>query len=45
MFDMFGGVEVLEVLWDCWGEWGLEGKKDNTDMPWSVKYLYLHVKR
>ena len=25
MFDMIGGVGVgLGVLWDSWGEWGLE---------------------
>ena len=24
--DMFGGYG-MGVLWDCWGEWGLEGKR------------------
>ena len=40
MIDMFGGLGVgLGVLWDCLGEWGLEGKRSNTATPYSVKYL------
>ena len=31
MFDMIGGVGVgLEVLWDSWGEWGLEGEMGDS---------------
>ena len=34
MFDMIGGVGVgLGVLWDCWGEWGLEEEMDDTGTP------------
>ena len=37
---MFGGVGVgMEVLWDCWGEWELEGTRDETATPYCVKYL------
>ena len=40
MIDMFGGVGVgLVVLWDYWGEWGLEGTRDDTATPYSEKYL------
>ena len=40
MIDMFYWIEIgLGVLWDCWGEWELEGTKDDTATPCSVKYL------
>ena len=38
--DMLGGIEVeMGVLWDCWGEWGLKGTRDDIATPYSVKYL------
>ena len=40
MIDVFGGVGVgLALLWDCWGEWGLEAARDDKITPYSVKYL------
>ena len=40
MIDMFGEVGVgMGVLWDCWGEWRLEGTRDDKITPYSVKYL------
>ena len=40
MIDMFGEVGVgMGVLWDCWGEWELEGTNDDNITPYSVKYL------
>ena len=40
MIDMFGGVGVgMGVLWDCWGEWGLEDTRADTATSCSVKYL------
>ena len=40
MIDMFGGVGAeMGMLWDWWGEWGLECTKDDKITPYSVKYL------
>ena len=40
MIDMFGEVGVgMEVLWDCWVEWELEGTRVDNITPYSVKYL------
>ena len=40
MIDMFCEVGVeMGVLWDCWGEWELEGTRDDNITPYSVKYL------
>ena len=40
MIDMFGGVGVgMGVLCDCWGEWELEGMRDDNITPYCVKYL------
>ena len=40
MIDMFGEVGVgMGVLWDCWGEWGLEGTREDKITPYSEKYL------
>ena len=34
MFDMIGGVGVgWVVLWDSWGEWGLEKEMGDTATP------------
>ena len=34
MFDMIGGVGVgLGVLWDSWGEWGMEEEMGDTATP------------
>ena len=40
MIEIFGEVGVgMEVLWDSWGEWELEGTRADKITPYSVKYL------
>ena len=34
------GVRVGGVLWDCWGEWGFEGKRIDTATPYCTDAYY-----
>ena len=40
MFGVWGGGRVEEgVLWDCWGERGLEDKRADNATTYTAKYL------
>ena len=39
---MFGGIwGGVVVLWDCWREWGLEGKRGDRDKRYGTDAYYL----